>query len=477
MKAPAHLVTRSGSNAPRPPSVIYVVMLAIVAFAVGTAYANGREGAYDTIGGYVTFAVLLVISMPFVIAAARREPDPRMVRIFKWALFLKLAGGVARYLVVSELYGGFADSAGYHLRGLELSELIRKGIFHADTGPVIGTVFIDIVTGVVYTLIGPTKVGGFIFFSWLGFWGLLLFYRAFCIAMPDADHFRYALLIFFMPSMIFWPSATGKDAWMMMALGLCANGAARIQVRRPFGFWVLALGLLASVMARPHVSVIVMVGLGAAYLLRRAPDNKSPIGPVAKVVGIAVIILLSGVILRQAEDYLKVDSLTNQKTVTELQTNTREQTTQGFSKFETSEKGGLSQLPLGVVTLLFRPFPFEATSAQSLFASLEGVLLIGLFIGSRRRLKNIITVAKRHSYVVLAVVYSLIFIYAFSAVGNFAIVGRQRAQLFPFVFVLLAMPGAARAGKRGATGRRATGRRAGGRPRLVAASPRRQLRR
>jgi hypothetical protein len=452
-------------------------MLAIVAFAIGAVYANRPAGAYDTIGGVVVFVILLVISLPFVTAVGRREPDPRMLRILKWALVLKLAGGVARYLVVSELYGGFADSALYHNAGLELSKLFRQGIFHADTGEVIGTVFINIVTGVVYTLVGPTKVGGFIFFSWLGFWGMLLFYRAFCIALPDVDHFRYALLIFFMPSMIFWPSATGKDAWMMMALGLCANGAARIQVRKPFGFWVLGVGLLASVMARPHVSVIVMIGLGAAYLLRRAPDNRSPIGPVAKVVGIAVIILLCGVILRQAEDYLKVDSLTNQKTVTELQDYTREQTTQGFSQFETSEKGGLSQLPLGIVTLLFRPFPFEATSPQSLFASLEGVLLMGLFIGSRHRLKNVIKVGKRYSYIVLALVYSLIFIYAFSAVGNFAIVGRQRAQLFPFVFVLLAVPGAARARKRGTKGRAGAGRRVAGRRRLVAASPRRQLRR
>jgi hypothetical protein len=438
----------------RPPAVIFGLLLVLVAFAIGAVYANRPKGAYDQLGGYVVFALLLAVSLPFVSAAGRREPDPRMLRIFRWALVLKLAGGVARYLVVYELYGGFADSARYHTAGVELSKLFRDGIFHADTGPVIGTAFIDIVTGVIYTLVGPTTVGGFVFFSWLGFWGLLLFYRAFCIGVPEGDHFRYALLIFFMPSMIFWPSAIGKDAWMMLALGLCANGAARIQVRKPFGFWVLGLGLLASVMARPHVSVIVMVALGAAYLLRRAPGTRSPIGPVAKIVGIAVIILLTSVILRQAEDYLKVDSLTNQKTFTELQDVTREQTTQGFSKFETAEKGGPSQLPLGVVTLLFRPFPFEATSAQSLFASLEGVLLIGLFIGSRRRLRNVFKMGRRYSYVVLSLVYSLIFIYVFSAVGNFAIVGRQRAQLFPFVFVLLALPAAEHVSRRVATRRR-----------------------
>jgi hypothetical protein len=440
-----------GQTGARPRSgapVLYVIPVALIVYAVGSVYAGRPRGAYDVLGGYVVFAGLLAVSLPIVSAIGRRDPDPRMLRIIKWALFLKLLGGVFRYLVVSELYSGFADSAQYHRVGLQLAELFRDGVFHADIGPVIGTGFIEIVTGVVYALIGPTKIGGFIFFSWLGFWGLLLFYRAFRIALPGADHFRYALLVFFMPSMIFWPSSTGKDAWMMFALGLCANGVARIHVRKSGGFFVLALGLLASVMARPHVGVIVMVALTASYLFRRTPQSRSPLGPIAKIVGIVVLILITGVMLRQAEDYLKVDSLTNQETINDLQDYTRKQTTTGFSKFDTPEKGGLSQLPLGIITLLFRPFPWEATSGQSMFASLEGVLLIALFVRGRRRFRSLIRFARAHAYVVLALVYSPIFIYAFSAIGNFAIVGRQRAQLFPFVFVLLALPAAGRAEKR-----------------------------
>ena len=80
---------------------------------------------------------------------------------------------------------------------------------------------------------------------------------------------------------------------------------------------------------------------------------------------------------------------------------------------------------------------------RALFASLEGVLLIVLFVRGRGRLKNVFKLGRRHAYIIFSLVYSLIFIYAFSAIGNFAIVGRQRAQLFPFVFVFLALPAAA----------------------------------
>ena len=61
-----------------------------------------------------------------------------------------------------------------------------------------------------------------------------------------------------------------------------------------------------------------------------------------------------------------------------------------------------------------------------------------------------IKVGRNHAYLVFALAYAPIFIYAFSAVGNFAIVGRQRAQLYPFIFVLLALPAATR-GKRAST--------------------------
>ena len=33
--------------------------------------------------------------------------------------------------------------------------------------------------------------------------------------LPTGDHRRYALLVFFMPSLLFWPSSIGKESWML----------------------------------------------------------------------------------------------------------------------------------------------------------------------------------------------------------------------------------------------------------------------
>ncbi len=125
------------------------------------------------------------------------------------------------------LYGGGADSARYDDAGERISAALRAGLPWVAHGPFPGTAFIEGFTGYVYLLLGPTLIGGFLFFSWLGFWGLLLFQRAFATALPDGDARRYALLVLFLPSLLFWPSSIGKEAWMTLALGLGAYGAAR----------------------------------------------------------------------------------------------------------------------------------------------------------------------------------------------------------------------------------------------------------
>jgi hypothetical protein len=45
-------------------------------------------------------------------------------------------------------------------------------------------------------------------------------------------------------------------------------------------------------------------------------------------------------------------------------------------------------------------------------------------------------------YVAFAVSYTAMFVFAFSSVGNFGIMTRQRTQVLPLVLVLLAIPAA-----------------------------------
>ncbi len=102
-------------------------------------------------------------------------------------------------------------------------------------------------------------------------------------------------------------------------------------------------------------------------------------------------------------------------------------------------------LPAATVTVLFRPFPWEARNVNGLIASAEGLLLMGLFVTSGRRLAHLgpygAAAALPRS---MRPAFALVFIVAFSYVGNFGILARQRTQMLPLVLTLIAMYPAAR---------------------------------
>jgi hypothetical protein len=73
-------------------------------------------------------------------------------------------------------------------------------------------------------------------------------------------------------------------------------------------------------------------------------------------------------------------------------------------------------------------------------ASVEGTLLALAFVVSLPRLARLPRFLVSTPYLVFTLAFVLMFAFAFSSVGNFGIVTRQRTQVFPLVLVLLALP-------------------------------------
>ena len=433
-RRPVSRARRSGALAPA-----LLVLLAVYVF--GLAFSM-QHLSYDVWGAVALAPVLVMISVPLLIRATRRHGDPGMVRLIVLALVLKLVGALARYAVAFGVYGGSADAASYHEAGKVLAPLYRSGNLSAEiTGPgSLGTRTIKGVTGFVYAIIGPSQLAGFLFFSWLGFWGLYLFYRAFVLAVPQGDARRYALSVFLLPSMLFWPSSIGKEAIITLTLGVTAYGAARLLTRRRGGLVILALGVAGTALIRSHVALAVFVAVSVGYIFRRSL-GVSPFAPVAKAIGLAVLATISVVVLSQVKDELRFESFDVKSVQQQLATNQRN-TTDGGSQFETTSDGSFASIPGSLITILFRPWPFEANNLQNVIAALEGTVLAVLFFRSRRRLLAIPRQIRGHPYVIMVLVYTVLFAFAFSTFSNFGIVARQRVQLFPFVLVLLALPAA-----------------------------------
>ncbi|MET0578833.1 MAG: hypothetical protein ABW122_09250, partial [Ilumatobacteraceae bacterium] len=419
--------------------------IAAVAYIVVLVWSMSHI-SYDIWGAMVIGPVLVLVSIPILERAGRADPGRRTTRLLFCAFFAKMIGTLLRYAVTFEVYGGRADAGGYHGSGSRLAAAFWDGnwdrVVHDEVPELIGTEFVRLTTGLMYIVTGPTKLGGFLLYGWLGFWGVFLFYRAFRIAVPGGDHWRYGLLVFFLPSLLYWPSSIGKESWMLFTLGIVAYGASLVLTYRPHGYLVLVVGLAGTAAVRPHISLFAFGALFLALVLRRRSWRDSRLGLLGRIVGLAAMIGIGAVVVTTAASFFNVGDVTELSgdSVDTVLDRTTDQSSTGGSEFESTRLTSPAEYPSALVSVLFRPFPWEAGNAQALAASAEGFVLLLVSIGSWRRIVRVPRAVVQIPYVAFAVSYTLMFVFAFSAVNNFGILSRQRTQVLPLFLVVLAIP-------------------------------------
>jgi hypothetical protein len=379
-------------------------------------------------------AAILVIALRW---AVRRESDPFIARVVVLGFFAKLVGIGVRYYFLTDVYER-GDASRYLDNGQALAPLIRAGTL-PDQARETGTPFMDFIAGVFYAVAPPSLVLGFIMFGLLAFVGAYGFLQAFRLALPDGDHRRYACLIMFMPTMLFWPSSLGKEAWLVFGLGIAAYGAARVLVGLHWGYLIFALGGAAVYQVRPHMGALVAISFAAAFVLRLR-DPAATRGVAAWLAGLVLVVGGAVFTYQHFGDRLPRDESVEGSTTEQIFAETERRSSQGGSAFDSRPVRNPTDLLHAFVTVPFRPFPTEAHNLQAQVAALEGVLLFTFVLFSLPRLRRLPRELIRRPYVAMVTAYSVGFIIGFSNVGNFGILTRQRAQLLPFLVVLLALP-------------------------------------
>lgn len=432
-------VDRRAVRALQPRTIMVLGFVLLAAYAIGLMFA---ASAYDTVIAILLGPALVLVSLPALSRQAAREGDRRLFWLLLIAVMVKLVlGAVGQLYVIADAYGGVADATGYYNRGWELAQQFRTWNFHIDFDPLIGTRFIDVVTGVVLAIIGSSKIGAFMVFSWLGFWGLFLFYRAFVIAVPEGRPRTYARLVFFLPSLVFWPSAIGKDAWMVLALGIVAFGSARVLVGHTWqGLAIVGLGLWMGGMVRPHVVAIAGVALAASYIVRRPRSELRELAPVAKAVSLIAVAAVAFMVVSRSNAWLRESGFENPRDVSSSLNRIYSNTSIGGSTFVPSVLTSPQRAPAAAVTVLFRPILPDAENFQSGLAATEGTLMLLFTLARIRWIIAALRTFRRQPFVVLALAHSLLFIAAFSSMANFGLLVRQRSSLLPFFLVLLSIP-------------------------------------
>jgi hypothetical protein len=183
----------------------------------------------------------------------------------------------------------------------------------------------------------------------------------------------------------------------------------------------------------------VAVATGFAVLGGQRASDARGRGRAVRLIGLTVMVILAIVASTQTTRIFseKAGQATNSTDALEY---TRQQTQQGGSAFEPIVVTSPTQLPAATVSVLFRPFPWEANTVGGMISAAEAAIVLALFVLSWKRLRRWPGSAWRRPILIYAAVYCLMFVVAFSSIGNAGILARQRSQMLPLLLLAFAVP-------------------------------------
>ncbi len=410
-------------------ALVFVAIAAAVGMAVAGQDAEGVRAA--AIIASITVASLVIFRL-----ATRDDADgPWLFRVLLASLMLKFGAVAFRLWFILVQYGSVADAVEYHVQGVRMAEsILTSGLPHMEQ--YYSTPLVQLLTAIFYAFTGPTLVGAFVFWAWLGLLGMLFFYKAFTVAFPSGDKRLFSLLILLYPSMVLWTSSLGKDALVAFSLGVMAYGAAMLMQRSTIqGGLMTASGLTGVLFIRPHIAAIAGVALAAGYLVR--PVRAGLMTPVIRAAGAVIFAVLALLVVRTSASFIALEDLSGEGVLGFIETRQV-----GTERGAAVIQRGIPTNPVafvdGVVTVFFRPYPWEAHNLFAQISAAEGVLLAILLVWRWRSVIASVADARRDTFLMMSVVYVLLFAFLFSAVSNFAIIARQRHQLLPFILMWIA---------------------------------------
>jgi len=407
---------------------IPLLVAVIAAVAAGSAYILFTRGSDDLQIFLIWALAVAAVALALVI---RYEATHRMLwLVLASGLMVKLAGSMVRHWVYVEAYDRNGDAGVYYKKGLD----IARGLWNLDptqlfapSGATFGTRFTSQVAGVVVSVSGPSMRAAFVVFALLAFVGVLLFAAA-SKRIPGVRSTPYLAWLVFWPSLFFWPSSVGKEAFVLFCLGLAVWGYA--QLPRVAAWPALATGLLLAGLVRPHIAAVAIAAMAVGAILRR--DQAGLAGKwYFQLLFFAGAVALTFYLSAGA---LGIESLESAVEAVEQQA--------AYSDTGGAAAGAISvtplQIPNAFTRALFRPFVWEAGSAFMMLSALEVVAMVAAIIWRRKQLWASLRNWRSHRLLAFSVVFVVLYalLLGFS-MGNLSIIARQRTLLLPMLFLLL----------------------------------------
>jgi hypothetical protein len=395
-----------------------------------------RKAEFMEQASWLGLLIALGIAVFLAIVARASSLSQSTRRALIGGILLRVVGALGYLALVMWLYGGIGDFNWYHQVGAIYAERIWNADFAMFVNPDEwrsnwwGTQFVFFVTGIAYSLIGPSMVGGFVLFALLGFAGLALCGLAFQRAYPEIPSSHYILWLSLFPSLWLWPSVIGKEPLILLGMGLCFVGYVGKYGR--INWLLLTLGLALVYAIRPQVSAVIVGAIVLAQLL--SFEKRWTVG---RVLQTGAVVGFSIFALQLSLTTLGIETL-NLKGVAGYIDETGSTATDVGSSVQGPAATGFAAAPIALFNILFRPLPWEARNPMVFLAGLEVVAMWGLIWYRRRDLKRSLSTLGSDRVKRFALIFILLYAATLGMViVNLGIIARQRILIFPFLFLLI----------------------------------------
>ena len=394
--------------------------------------------------GVVAFFIANLVNLLILSRLRRAYPLPEarfLGRVFAWALVLRYVGAV----VINTYAGGSAafgdmfwgDSYTYDSGGYLIAQSWIGETFAAPSSRVmVSGIGFQYFVGIVYFLFGRNQLLVQFLNGTIGAAAGLVIY-ALARDLYDSAVAKWAVLFMsFFPQMIFWSCAMYKDPSILLCIALCMYAVMNLRATFSPGNVILFVAASLYLMSL-RFYVFYMVAFAALGTFLFAQRRGFLGGLVTQIVLIAAFVaaLMFGVrreTLEQQTAYFDFEKLQNARLG---------QSTQGKSAFGSeinvsTREGAISAIPVGLVYLLFAPFPWSIAGLRQLLTLPETLVWYGLMPALLRGLLLTLRTRLRPALPILVFATTLTLAYAMFQ-SNVGTAYRQRTQISMFFFIFM----------------------------------------
>jgi len=392
-------------------------------------------------------AVLLCTALAAIAGfyAYKRDTDgPFLLRLFVAGLITRIVIGLAIFAFRGQdFFGGDAityDFYGYAQLlgwgGDRYFQSIANQFVRSGEGSGWGMVYL---VAAVYGLVGRNMLAVQLMNSVFGAATAVVIYLCAHQVFQNSRVARIAgIAVAFYPSLVLWSAQGLKDGPIVFLLALAILCTLKLGEKLALKYIiVLVCTLIALFALRFYVLYMICVAIAGAFVIGMQQVTATSFArQFTAVILLGLALTYVGVTRSAGLQYERYGNLERlQRSRLDL---ARSESGFGRDVDVSSTSGALSTIPMGVLYLLFAPFPWQVTSLRQSITLPEMViwwasfplLVLGLWFSIRYRLRMISPI----------LIFTVMLTLAYSVFqGNVGTAYRQRAQLLVFYFIFVAV--------------------------------------